>query len=90
MRLLLTLCLFCPAAAQAAVPQAPPIRPCPPQAPPVRPEPAKQTELRMVNGVIYEVTVDTPWADTTKGKVFQSVSPQTPFCPDGRCTLPNR
>lgn len=95
MKLLLVLCLFCPAVANAAAPQAPPLRPCPPQAPPLRPDPSEKTELRLYNGVIYEVPVGTHWDSTPNFKVLHRIQPtapltQSPFCPDGRCNLPNR
>lgn len=96
----LLLCLLLSANAQAAAPQAPPVRACPPQAPPLRPDPSEKTELRLVDGVIYQVPVDTDWMETTKFPTYhrlptptttQPLTPNsTPFCPDGRCTLPNR
>lgn len=83
---------------KGAAPQAPPLRPYPPQAPPLRPEPSEKTELRLVDGVIYQVPVGIDWKETTKFPPLHRLPTatqtqpltQTPFYVDGRCTLPNR
>lgn len=97
-RIVAILLLLIPSTAFSAPLQAPPVRACPPQAPPLRPDPSEKTELRLVDGVIYQVPVGTDWKETTKFPPLHRLPTttqtqpltQSPFCVDGRCTLPNR
>lgn len=52
-----------------------------------KPQP-QQTELRLVNGVLYQVPVGTDWSKTTQFPPYRTLT--QPVCPDGRCNLPNR
>jgi hypothetical protein len=52
--------------------------PTPPPTPkPVEPQP--KMEYRLIGGKLFYVPSDSPWS-----------TPTTPYCPDGRCPLPNR
>lgn len=48
--------------------------------PDVRPVPiTPKMEYRLIDGKLFYVPADSPWS-----------TPTTPYCPDGRCPLPNR